>query len=275
MVPGGVDHVDGVVGDAPVDGVEHPLVLDPGRLGLLLDRDVASAGVDQLPLGIADDQPRQPAVAAVLVPIAVAEMCRAVTGVGGDGLDPGGLFVVGMDEVGHRDREKVLDRVAEGGYPGRVDCLEVAVEADDAEHGEAHFIEPLPAFGDDRLDHGHRRMSHRRGPFHTELNNRALITRAITGNRFESRCRRSLLSVRTRLPGLGAPSVRIAVGYNPGRRGEALTCRLLLFFEANLKEKRRHEQAQAGRDREAPGQEEEAEGAGSRGEVVSSTLPAV
>ncbi|HEY8680012.1 MAG TPA: hypothetical protein VIN01_03065 [Candidatus Dormibacteraeota bacterium] len=31
--------------------------------------------------------------------------------------------------------------------------------------------------------------------------------------------------------GLNAASVRIPVEYNPGRRGEALTCRLLYFFQ--------------------------------------------
>jgi hypothetical protein len=59
---------------------------------------------------------------------------------------------------------------------------------------------------------------------------------------------------------LSAAPVRIAVEYNPARRGEALTCRLLHFF-SSWKETGGYEQAQEGGDRQASGKEEADQGA--------------
>jgi hypothetical protein len=70
------------------------------------------------------------------------------------------------------------------------------------------------------------------------------------------------------------PSLGIAVGYNPGV--EEWRCRAgSSYFFPTCKEQRRHEQAQARRHRQASREEEEAEGAAGRGEVVSSAFPAV
>ena len=137
-------------------GVRHAEVARVARKRLfrfLALGDVAGGGVDDLLLGKRRRRPEQPADRPVLVQVAVLEV---------DDLEPlGGLLrfldardaVVGVDQLDLRLRQQLRFVVAEDPLPGRVDALEVAVEAADAQHVERQREEidrALPARAGDR-----------------------------------------------------------------------------------------------------------------------------
>ncbi len=144
--------VHAVAGDVPLPG---PQAADPlrfrqaGRMRLQLRLgfaplgDVVRRAVDRRAVAGRCRPPHQPLPRPILAAVPVLEIAgfhafREASHDGGSGLP-----ILGMHELRERTRHQLVQRVAQGRFPGRVEAQEIAVGRGDAQHVERELEEPV------------------------------------------------------------------------------------------------------------------------------------